>query len=29
MPTFVGDELMMPSDPLGRAGPRLDTFLAF
>jgi len=30
MPTFVGSEdLMWPHDPLGRAGPSLDTFLAF
>ncbi|XP_051154693.1 probable ribonuclease ZC3H12C [Leptopilina boulardi] len=26
-PTFVGDHLMFPDDPLGRNGPKLDTFL--
>jgi len=29
MPTFVGDVLMFPDDPLGRSGPRLDEFLRF
>jgi len=29
MPTFVGDDLMFPSDPLGRNGPSLDQFLKF
>lgn len=28
-PTFVGDDLMFPSDPLGRNGPNLDQFLKF
>lgn len=26
---FVGDELMIPEDPLGKSGPRLDEFLCF
>lgn len=26
-PTFVGDHLMFPDDPLGRKGPKLDAFL--
>ncbi|XP_043484541.1 uncharacterized protein LOC122512652 [Leptopilina heterotoma] len=26
-PTFVGDHLMFPDDPLGRNGPKLDAFL--
>ncbi|XP_018408398.1 PREDICTED: NEDD4-binding protein 1 [Nanorana parkeri] len=26
--TFVGDIFMLPDDPLGRNGPRLDTFLS-
>ena len=26
-PTFVGDYLMFPEDPLGRTGPKLDDFL--
>ncbi|XP_026672933.1 transcription initiation factor TFIID subunit 3-like isoform X2 [Ceratina calcarata] len=26
-PTFVGDYVMFPSDPLGRRGPNLETFL--
>uniref|UniRef100_A0A8D3DY47 NEDD4-binding protein 1 n=1 Tax=Scophthalmus maximus TaxID=52904 RepID=A0A8D3DY47_SCOMX len=25
--TFVGDHFMVPDDPLGRGGPRLDDFL--
>ena len=29
MPTFVGDDLMFPYDPLGRSGPSLDRFLRF
>lgn len=29
MPTFVGNTLMFPPDPLGRFGPRLDDFLKF
>jgi len=29
MPTFVGDDLMFPHDPLGRNGPTLDRFLKF
>ena len=29
MPTFVGDWLMMPEDPLGKNGPSLDFFLQF
>ena len=29
MPTFVGDDLMFPHDPLGQHGPNLDTFLRF
>ena len=29
MPTFVGDDVMFPSDPLGRNGPNLDKFLRF
>ena len=29
MPTFVGDDLMFPHDPLGRSGPSLDRFLRF
>ena len=29
MPTFVGDDLMFPHDPLGRNGPTLDAFLKF
>ena len=29
MPTFVGDDVMMPQDPLGRTGPSLDVFLRF
>ncbi|XP_015121806.1 endoribonuclease rege-1 [Diachasma alloeum] len=28
-PTFVGDYLMFPDDPLGKFGPRLNTFLKF
>lgn len=27
MPTFVGDLVMFPEDPLGRGGPKLDVFL--
>jgi len=27
MPTFVGDYIMFPEDPLGKFGPNLDTFL--
>ena len=29
MPTFVGDDIMWPHDPLGRNGPSLDEFLKF
>lgn len=29
MPTFVGDEVMWPHDPLGRGGLTLDQFLSF
>lgn len=29
MPTWVGDVLMFPQDPLGRNGPSLDCFLRF
>ena len=29
MPTFVGDDIEWPEDPLGRTGPRLDEFLRF
>jgi len=29
MPTFIGDELIFPDDPLGRHGPRLEEFLMF
>ena len=29
MPTFVGDEVMWPDDPLGKGGPTLDQFLRF
>lgn len=29
MPTWVGDMLMFPEDPLGRHGPNLSTFLRF
>ena len=29
MPTFVGDDLMFPHDPLGRNGSTLDAFLKF
>lgn len=29
VPTFVGDDIMFPSDPLGRSGPSLDSFLKF
>jgi len=28
-PTFVGDEVMWPNDPLGERGPSLNEFLAF
>ncbi|XP_014474104.1 PREDICTED: probable ribonuclease ZC3H12B isoform X2 [Dinoponera quadriceps] len=28
-PTYVGDCIMFPNDPLGRFGPDLDTFLRF
>ncbi|XP_063983656.1 endoribonuclease ZC3H12A-like isoform X2 [Diachasmimorpha longicaudata] len=28
-PTFVGDYLMFPDDPLGKFGPRLNAFLRF
>ncbi|EZA51498.1 hypothetical protein DMN91_000627 [Ooceraea biroi] len=27
MPTFVGDYIMFPEDPLGKCGPKLETFL--
>lgn len=26
-PTFVGDYIMFPEDPLGKSGPNLETFL--
>jgi len=29
MPTFVGDDIMFPFDPLGRRGPNLNKFLKF
>ncbi|KZC13270.1 PREDICTED: probable ribonuclease ZC3H12C [Dufourea novaeangliae] len=29
VPTFVGDIVMFPDDPLGRSGPRLDEFLRY
>jgi len=29
MPTFIGDDIMFPFDPLGRNGPNLDKFLKF
>jgi len=29
MPTFVGNDLMFPHDPLGNKGPSLDDFLMF
>ena len=29
IPTFVGDEVMWPHDPLGRGGLTLDQFLSF
>lgn len=29
MPTFVGDLLIFPQDPLGRHGPTLDRFLRY
>jgi len=29
MPTFIGDDVMFPNDPLGRNGPNLDEFLRF
>ena len=29
MPTFVGDDLMLPHDPLGKGGLTLDEFLKF
>ena len=29
MPTFVGDDIMWPHDPLGRRGTSLDEFLKF
>ena len=29
MPTFIGDTVMFPHDPLGRDGPSLDAFLMF
>ena len=29
MPTFVGDWMKMPDDPLGKDGPSLDSFLKF
>ena len=29
MPTFVGDDIEWPEDPLGRKGPRLEEFLRF
>jgi len=28
-PTFIGDEVWFPDDPLGRDGPDLDQFLKF
>lgn len=28
-PTFVGDYVMFPEDPLGRFGPNLEIFLRF
>lgn len=27
-PTFAGDYVMFPEDPLGRSGPSLDEFLS-
>ena len=29
IPTFVGDQLLLPPDPLGRDGPGLHEFLTF
>ena len=29
MPTFVGDDIQWPEDPLGRTGPCLQDFLKF
>ena len=28
-PNFIKDQLMLPTDPLGANGPRLDKFLRF
>ena len=28
-PNFIKDQLMLPTDPLGVNGPRLDKFLRF